>query len=146
MDYTIENLVYLIQKWAKARNIIQDIPRGEYGEVAGDGWPEGGGTLVGQARKLVEEATEVLEAATMLDMLAGIQMADPETHCEALREAEQLLIDGIGDTAVVLSVICGGEGLSLLDCFKEAYMEIKDRKGRMINGKFVKAADLPEGE
>lgn len=32
---------------------------------------------------------------------------------------------------------------SLEDCLLTAWMEIKDRKGRMIDGVFVKEADLP---
>ena len=32
--------------------------------------------------------------------------------------------------------------LSFLECVKGAWDEIKDRKGRMINGVFVKEADL----
>lgn len=34
-------------------------------------------------------------------------------------------------------------GVDVRDCLEEAYNEIKDRKGRMIDGKFVKEADLP---
>lgn len=41
-----------------------------------------------------------------------------------------------------LAKTCGEYNISLMDCVGLAYNEIKDRKGKMINGKFVKEADL----
>lgn len=32
---------------------------------------------------------------------------------------------------------------SLAECLQVAWLEIKDRKGRMVDGVFVKEADLP---
>jgi hypothetical protein len=39
---------------------------------------------------------------------------------------------------VVLTVICEKLDLSLRHCMSAAYHEIKDRKGKMVNGQFVK--------
>lgn len=50
--------------------------------------------------------------------------------------------DSIGDIVVVLAVLSLQLGLSLTDCVRLAYEEIKNRKGRMINGVFVKESDL----
>ena len=50
--------------------------------------------------------------------------------------------DDIGDIIVVLINIAERNGLTLEQCLKVAYDEIKDRKGRMINGSFVKETDL----
>ncbi len=50
--------------------------------------------------------------------------------------------DSIGDCMVVLTLIAKQFGTSLEECYDLAYDEIKDRKGRMINGTFVKEADL----
>lgn len=36
--------------------------------------------------------------------------------------------------------------VNFVDCFSMAYNEIKDRKGRMIDGIFVKESDLPENQ
>ena len=51
------------------------------------------------------------------------------------------VIDGIGDVIVVLVVIAAQHGLSVTDCINAAYTEIKDRKGVMYNGAFVKSDD-----
>ena len=46
--------------------------------------------------------------------------------------------DDIGDMLVVMINICERNNLSLLGCLKVAYNDIKDRKGRMVDGIFVK--------
>lgn len=48
------------------------------------------------------------------------------------------LKDGIGDMVVVLTILAAQNGLTLEECVAAAYDEIKDRKGRMVNGVFVK--------
>jgi len=50
--------------------------------------------------------------------------------------------DSIGDSLVVLTLIARQQGTNLEECYNLAYNEIKDRKGRMINGTFVKESDL----
>jgi len=50
--------------------------------------------------------------------------------------------DDIGDMIVVLINIAAREGYSIEDCLEVAWDEIKDRKGRMIDGIFVKSTDL----
>jgi NTP pyrophosphatase (non-canonical NTP hydrolase) len=49
-------------------------------------------------------------------------------------------IDDIGDCLVVLTIIANMHDLNLQRCFACAYNDIKNRKGRMINGVFVKEA------
>lgn len=50
--------------------------------------------------------------------------------------------DDIGDMMVVLINIATRNNLSITECLEAAYNDIKDRKGRMIDGVFVKEADL----
>lgn len=54
----------------------------------------------------------------------------------------ELIKDGIGDAVVVLTILAAQYGYSLEECVEAAYNEIKDRKGKMVNGVFVKEADL----
>lgn len=51
-------------------------------------------------------------------------------------KAEQ--IDGIGDVLVTLIIVAEQLGLTLTECLAVAYLEIKDRKGRLVNGTFIK--------
>ena len=52
------------------------------------------------------------------------------------------VIDSIGDVYVVLTILAQQLDLDVEDCVKMAYEEIADRKGKMINGVFVKEEDL----
>lgn len=52
------------------------------------------------------------------------------------------ITDAIGDIYVVLTILSMQLGLNIGDCIQFAYNEIKDRKGKMINGVFVKESDL----
>jgi NTP pyrophosphatase (non-canonical NTP hydrolase) len=75
-------------------------------------------TSLDQYRKLKEEFDELGNAIVELDKL-GIQ-------------------DAIGDMIVVLTMIARILGTNLTSCYTVAYDEIKDRKGKMVNGIFVK--------
>lgn len=49
---------------------------------------------------------------------------------------------GLGDVIVTLVCVAEQLGLNIEECCLAAYDEIKDRKGKMIDGVFVKEADL----
>ena len=49
-----------------------------------------------------------------------------------------IVIDGIGDVLVTLIIVAEQLGLTLTECLAVAYLEIKDRKGRLVNGTFIK--------
>lgn len=54
------------------------------------------------------------------------------------------VIDSIGDIQIVLIILCMQLGLGYEMSLDEAYKQIKYRKGKMINGSFVKDEDLEE--
>lgn len=78
----------------------------------------GGATALSQMKKLREEVEELGEGLVEDDRVK--------------------VVDGVGDALVVLIQICRLYGLTLDECLEHAYHEIKDRKGKMINGVFVK--------
>jgi len=78
---------------------------------------EGGDTKT-QALKLVEEVGETCRAI--------------------LKEDFDEVVDGIGDCVVVLTNLAELHGVSIEDCIAEAYNEIKNRKGKMVNGTYKK--------
>ena len=48
------------------------------------------------------------------------------------------IVDAIGDSVVVLTNLAALSGYNIEDCIASAYNEISSRKGKMINGTFVK--------
>jgi len=65
-----------------------------------------------------------------------------ETGKAILKSDMPEIIDGIGDMVVVLTNLAELAGTSIEDCIDAAYTEIANRKGKMIDGTFVKASDL----
>ena len=57
-------------------------------------------------------------------------------------EPQAALKDAIGDTLVTIIVLAHQLHLDVTECLGIAYEEIKNRKGKMINGTFVKEEDL----
>ena len=73
---------------------------------------------IGQLEKLKEEVDELVDARLKDDR--------PEE------------IDAVGDILVVLIGYCMQRDLDIFECLQVAYDEIKERKGRVINGVFIK--------
>lgn len=75
---------------------------------------------------------------------------DKDQVCKLIQEVGELsdnvckgkdVADDIGDCIVVLINIAERNGLSITDCLQQAYNDIKDRKGKMVDGIFVKESD-----
>lgn len=73
-----------------------------------------------QYAKMIEEAGEIAHEITRGRM-----------------ESDELL-DAIGDTYVTLAGLAHHLGYDLSICAEAAYNVIKDRKGKVVNGSFVK--------
>lgn len=77
-----------------------------------------GSNLASQTVKLMEEVGE---------LAGGI-----------CKNKADVIKDSIGDAFVVLVIIAAQMGWSMEECVEAAYNEIKDRKGKMVDGVFVK--------
>lgn len=58
------------------------------------------------------------------------------------RNKLNIIEDSIGDSIVVLTILAKQYGLDVMTCVEKAYDTIKDRKGKMVNGVFIKEEDL----
>ena len=52
------------------------------------------------------------------------------------------VIDGIGDILVTVIILSKQLGLEPTECMESAWNEIKDRKGKTVNGTFIKEEEL----
>ena len=75
---------------------------------------------------------------------------DKDQICKLIQEVGELsdnvckqrdVRDDIGDIIVVLVNIAERNGVSITDCLEVAYNDIKDRKGKMVDGIFIKESD-----
>ena len=87
------------------------------------------------------------------NLIAG--STDAAQHTKLVEEVKELetnillsqpVVDDIGDCLVVLINIAERNGLSLFDCLSHAYEDIKDRKGKMVDGVFVKERVLSSSD
>lgn len=65
-----------------------------------------------------------------------------EVGASLARNNENDLRDGIGDVVVTLIILAMQNNMDLYECLNQAYSEIKNRQGEMVNGVFVKESDL----
>ena len=75
---------------------------------------------------------------------------DKDQVCKLIQEMGELsdnvckgndIRDDLGDMMVVMINIMKRNNITLEDCLQVAYNDIKDRKGRMVDGIFVKETD-----
>lgn len=65
-----------------------------------------------------------------------------EVAAALARDNKYDLRDGIGDVVVTLIILAMQNDMDLYECLNQAYSEIKNRQGEMVNGVFVKESDL----
>jgi NTP pyrophosphatase (non-canonical NTP hydrolase) len=80
-----------------------------------------GSDIKSQFVKLIEEAGELANAIAKKN---DIEFAD-----------------AIGDMVVVLTIMAAQNGMMIEDCIDAAWQQIRDRKGKMVDGIFIKEAD-----
>ena len=110
-----------------------------------DGRMDAKTTLLGDAsytEELIEDITEWHYDRNLID-----GSTDKDQFCKLIQECGELsdnlckgadIRDDIGDIMVVLINIAERNALTISECLNVAYEDIKDRKGRMVDGVFVK--------
>jgi len=83
-------------------------------------------------RNLIEGSTDKDQTLKLLQELG--ELSDSVCKGNDIR-------DDIGDMLVVMINIIERNNLTFEDCLEKAWDDIKDRKGRMIDGIFVKSED-----
>lgn len=81
---------------------------------------------------------------TALSQLAKVTEEHGELSAGINKNDEEKIKDSLGDSLVTLIILAQDLNFDLLDCLNIAYNVIKDRKGKIINGVFVKESDLHE--
>jgi NTP pyrophosphatase (non-canonical NTP hydrolase) len=98
-----------------------------------------------QERGIFEKATPLTQHDKTIEEV--IEIRDGLVRLEFNRfkaDYFQQAMDGIGDTIVTLIILAKMLGTDIETCLQMAWDEIKDRKGKMIDGKFVKEGGFNE--
>lgn len=86
-------------------------------------------------RNLIEGATRHAQMLKLTEEFGELAGGIAKNRPEVVK-------DSIGDMVVVLTILAEQSGLTLSECAEYSYNQIKDRKGKMVNGIFVKEEDL----
>lgn len=120
MEPKLEDFVDLINQWGVDRNITA----------------EGGATVMAQMSKMMEEFAEFLGTwDAITERCCPSEVGELLHHHPELKEK---LEDDFGDMLVCLIQAMRLAGTDMRTCLAKSWEDIKDRKGTMINGKFVK--------
>lgn len=79
---------------------------------------------------------------TGLAQLAKVTEELGEISAGVNKNDKEKIEDSLGDILVTLIILAQDLNFDLLDCLNSAYNVIKDRKGKTINGVFIKETDL----
>ena len=85
-------------------------------------------------------ARNLIEGSTPARQLVKLEEEMQELADAIAADDQDEYIDAIGDCVVVLTIMAAQRGLNIEQCIGAAYEQIKDRKGRMVDGIFVKEA------
>jgi NTP pyrophosphatase (non-canonical NTP hydrolase) len=97
-------------------------------------------TMIDFEQKIVNWANDrnIIDGSTPEKQLEKLAEEMVELAIAMGRKKRKDIADAIGDMNVVLAIIAEQNDLSLGYCQQMAWNEIKDRKGKMVAGKFVK--------
>ena len=80
----------------------------------------------------------LIEGSTPIKQMDKLDEEVMELYDGLTRSETDDIKDAIGDIQVVLCVMCCQLGLDIDECREIAWEQIKDRKGKMVDGVFVK--------
>lgn len=95
------------------------------------------GATFNDIRKWAKER-ELYKKGDVKTQFIKLQEEAGELAKAILNKNENEIIDSIGDIVVVLTNLSHLAGYKIEDCIDQAYFEIANRKGKMVNGTFVK--------
>lgn len=130
-NHNVPNQFAKIAQWHEDRNLIN------------------GATDNSQFKKFIEEGIELYATLnptfTSNEIRIRLQNMIQELYDnDRIQQAPEgkTIEDDVGDINVVLINLLERNGFTMQQCLEVAWNDIKDRKGKMIDGVFVKEADL----
>jgi NTP pyrophosphatase (non-canonical NTP hydrolase) len=87
------------------------------------------------ARNIIEGATPQAQFVKLIEEVGELAQGIAKGRHDSI-------YDGIGDAVVVLTILAAQHNVDIEHCIELAWNEIKNRKGKMVNGTFMKESDL----
>ena len=84
-----------------------------------------------EIRELIKYENRFVQLAKVMEEIGELAKAMIEND-------EEKIIDSLGDSNITLTILAKQMKLSLNECTAIAFNEIKNRKGKTINGSFIR--------
>ena len=91
-----------------------------------------------EERNLLKRDSNAVKTQTLKLVSEVGELADAITSFQEGTTDLTDVVDALGDIQVVITILCKQIGLDPQACFALAYNEIKNRKGKTVNGVFIK--------
>ena len=91
-----------------------------------------------EARNIIKGSTPIKQHDKLLEEVMELRDAIVVNNIRPHADTDYEIEDAIGDCTVCLINIAEMLGMDFEECLWSAYNEIKDRKGKMVDGVFVK--------
>ncbi len=113
-DKTFEDLKTKVEEWANDKDLLQ---------------------VLNADKQFMKFMEEVFEFKSEMDVYFD--------GAETLKSLnKEYMEDEMGDIFVTLIILCNQLGIDCVECLDMAYEKISKRKGKTVNGLFVKEEDL----
>lgn len=86
-------------------------------------------------------ARNLIKGATAKDQMLKLTEEVGELASAIARNQNVKIVDSLGDCVIVLTILAAQLGVDLEDCIRISYEEIKNRKGKMVDGIFIKEGE-----
>lgn len=121
--------------------------------ILGGNYPVTNANITLEALQSLDKSADIAELTQRIQAWAvarNLQTSDPKSQLTKVveevgevaaaiaRGKKEALKDGIGDVFVTIVILAQCSGLDFAECVEAAYNEIKDRKGRLVDGIFIK--------
>lgn len=118
---TFEELQDLVLEWAEEKDLLRE-------EIADKQFMK----FIEEVFEFYKELVSYKEACTFFEAFGERYDDDADQEYMELE---------MGDIIVTLIILCKQLDINFVECLEMAYNKIKDRKGKTINGIFVKEED-----
>lgn len=88
-----------------------------------------------EARNILEGSTPQQQFVKLIEEIGELAEAIAKSRFDDFKDA-------IGDCFVVLVILAAQNNLEIEDCIASAWNEIKNRKGKLVDGIWIKEAEL----
>lgn len=143
---SLDELTKSIDRWGNDKGILNsdDLPIAAWNDPPAVWSLVNGYKRLSYAERAYSQLLKTKEEVRELEVELETLLTTSDSNKINGLEVKNNIMDAIGDIYVTLVMQAGVWGLEMEECVEYAYNQIKDRKGKMVEGVFVKEEEEQE--